>query len=261
MIVVVWCLMTIPSWVFAWTAWNPYDDHLSALYSPREAINDRITQLGYTLAEGVISGVYIWSLVKLLNLKSSVRQRRVMTDLIYVNIIITCLDIVTVCLVFLNQVGISHPIQTFSYMMKFKLEFLVLNQLMAVAARGVRKESFAERRYHQSSDATESKGSQSTDRKAPSSGRQSDATSLKELVVPQPTLSQAHSISDTPATQHAGAEDGPRRWPLKAKFKKCGGGRAGHGDEEADEEIGVHMWENRGNLVMEVPWFKIDESV
>ena len=43
--------------------------------------------------------------------------------------------------------------QTFSYALKLKLVFVVLNQLLAVAARGVRKESFEERRYHHSSTA------------------------------------------------------------------------------------------------------------
>lgn len=90
----------------------------------------------------------MWSLLGLLNLKPSVRQRRVMLDLIYVNVVIVIFDILVVTLLYLNRVGISHPIQTFSYALKFKLEFAVLNQLMAVAARGLQRESFEERRYH-----------------------------------------------------------------------------------------------------------------
>lgn len=43
--------------------------------------------------------------------------------------------------------------QTFSYAVKMKIEFVVLNQLMAVAARGVQRENFAERRYHHGSRA------------------------------------------------------------------------------------------------------------
>ena len=258
MIIVVSCLMIIPSWVFIWMAWNPYDKHISAVWSPREAILDRITQLGYTLAEGVVSGTYIWSLIKLLSLKSSVRQRRVMTDLIYVNIIINCLDILTVCLVFLNQVGISHPIQTFSYMIKFKLEFLVLNQLMAVAARGKRKERFGDRRYHHPCHAVEYKGS---DKQGLVSRQHSEDTSLKELIVPQPTLSQVHSASGAGAAPDSKHQSSHRRWPLKAKFKKHGSKPTGYGDDAEDEEIGVHMWENRGKLVMEVPWFKTGNSI
>ena len=103
------------------------------------------------MVELILSGIYVWSLLKLLNLKSSVRQRRVMRDLIYVNVILVLFDILVVILLYLNQTGISHPIQIFSYALKLKLEFVVLNQLMAVAARGLRKETFEEQRYHHSS--------------------------------------------------------------------------------------------------------------
>ena len=74
-----------------------------------------------------------------------------MLDLIYVNVIIVLFDFLVVILLYLNRVGISHPIQTFSYALKFRLEFVVLNQLMAVAARGLRRDTFEERRYHHSS--------------------------------------------------------------------------------------------------------------
>ena len=47
---------------------------------------------------------------------------------------------------------------------------------------------------------------------------------------------------------------------MKAKVKKHGGKGAGGNtdddDDDEDEEIGVHMWEKRGKLVMEVPWFE-----
>ena len=74
-----------------------------------------------------------------------------MMDLILVNIIAVTLDIITVILVYLNQLGISHPVQTLSYIIKLKLEFMVLNQLMALTARGIQKQSWEERRYQQGS--------------------------------------------------------------------------------------------------------------
>lgn len=67
-----------------------------------------------------------------------------MLDLIYVNIIVVALDIASVIMVYLNQVGLSQPIQTFSYAFKIRLEFVVLNQLMSVAARGLKRETFEE---------------------------------------------------------------------------------------------------------------------
>ena len=259
MIIVVASLMIIPTWPLVWQAYNPYNPRLSALYSPREAIVDRCTQLGYTVAESIVGGIYIWSLTKLLNLKASVRQRRVMTDLIYVNVIAVCLDVLTVVLVYLNQTGISHPIQAFSYILKLKLEFLVLNQLMAVAARGVQKESFAERRYHHPSTTGEkvpSAASSKTSRWGLDSlNDPSRHGSAREIVVPSPTLSKVQGTAHDSGsrTTHDHTNGG---WSaMKGRVKKHGGqGHSAEGDE--DEEIGVHMWENRGKLVMEVPWFK-----
>lgn len=263
MIVVVASLMIIPTWPLVWQAYNPYNARLSALYSPREAIVDRCTQLGYTIAESIIGGIYIWSLTKLLNLKASVRQRRVMTDLIYVNVIAVCLDVLTVVLVYLNQTGISHPIQAFSYILKLKLEFLVLNQLMAVAARGVQKESFAERRYHHPSATSGEKASSAAassetsrwgldSRDEPS---RHGSARARLVVAPSPTLSRAQGTSHDsgPENTHGYAHGG--RWPVKGSVKKRGAGDHGSAEEDEDEDIGVHMWEKRGKLVMEVPWF------
>ncbi|MCJ1376847.1 hypothetical protein MMC20_008092 [Loxospora ochrophaea] len=140
----------VPCWIFVWGAYDP-DPKISSVWSPRMAIQERYQQLAYTCVETTISGFYIYSLIKLLRLKTSVRQRRVMRDLILVNVIVISFDIVLILLMYLNQLGLSHPIQAFSYMLKLKLEFAVLNQLMAVAARGLRRTNFEEKRYHHSS--------------------------------------------------------------------------------------------------------------
>ena len=263
MIIAVAALMILPTWPIVWQAYNPYNARLSALYSPREAILDRCTQLGYTAAESVLSGIYIFSLTKLLNLKASIRQRRVMTDLICVNVIAVSLDILTVVLVYLNQTGISHPVQTFSYILKLKLEFLVLNQLMAVAARGIQKERFAERRYHRAStlgDKRDTAANSKTSRWGIDSLQEPpDAQSTTEIVVPSPTLlskAQRKSNGSDPRTQQHRNVDGGK-WPMKAKVKKHGAmGAGGDAEEDEEEEIGVHMWEKRGKLFMEVPWFR-----
>lgn len=126
-----------------------------------------------------------------------------MLDLIYVNVIIVLFDILVVILLYLNQVGISHPIQTFSYALKLKLEFVVLNQLMAVAARGLQRESFEERRYHHSSVHNAfSAECRRWDDKAPTdprkehrhgdpdAPRKSSSIDSSQLTVPEPVLSR-----------------------------------------------------------------------
>lgn len=136
-----------------------------------------------------------------------------MLDLIYVNVIIVLFDILVVILLYLNQVGISHPVQNFSYALKLKLEFVVLNQLMAVAARGLRRESFEERRYHHSSahDAFSAECRQ-WDQKAPvdpskehtasdhDAVRKSSSIDSAQLTVPEPVLSRDKQSSRQSAT-------------------------------------------------------------
>ena len=263
LIILVAMIMIIPTWVLDWQAFNPYDAHHSALYSPREAIIDRCTQLGYTFIESIVSGIYIASLTKLLNLKSSVRQRRVMMDLIYINVIAVSLDVLTVVLVFLNQLGISHPVQTFSYILKLKLEFIVLNQLMAVAARGLRKENFAERRYHHGplpsgKDPSGTTSELPIEVPDPGSSNAQANGSAAEIELPSPTLSRVHRASNGLSSPTAQENDNHGKLPTRAKIKKHGrNGNNNDISEDTDDEIGVHMWEKHGKLVMEVPWFKM----
>lgn len=143
-IIVTTIITQIPSWALVWLAYADIS-RLSSEWSPQDAIVERFNQLGYTLAEVVISSIYM------LKAKASIYQRRVMLDLIYVNVLVDALDLIEIVLVWLNINGISHFVQVFSYAFKFLLEFVVLNQLMAVAARGIYKENFAERRYHHQS--------------------------------------------------------------------------------------------------------------
>ena len=263
MIIAVASLMIIPTWPLAWQAYNPYNPQLSARFSFGEAIIDRVTQLGFTMAESILSGIYIWSLTKLLNLKSSVRYRRVMTDLIYVNVIAVCLDLLTVVLVYLNQTGISHPIQTFSYILKLKLEFMVLNQLMAVTARGIHKDFFAEVRYHHPCTPAGRKGSTAASSKTWGWGLESPKTPAmadwaRELPVPSPMWSKDRGASNHPGSECTRDHTNGRGWPWQSKAKKHGAKGPYAAGEDEDEEIGVHMWEKGGKLIREVPWFKTE---
>ena len=331
---------TIPTWVVVWPAYDT-NPKVSSLWSPRDAIVERYSQIYYIIVEGIVSGVYIWSLLGLLYMKSSVRQRRVMIDLIYTNIIILAFDLLTVILVYLNQLGLSHPIQSFSYIFKLRLEFLVLNQLMSVAARGLNRETFAEKRYHhhtqndtfsselrrwgvQDPPPTEQK-SESLEpekniqaKKFPS--RDDFSKGSLQISMPSPTLTRGNrpSVSGTserkfsekeedlppfppgdassdevsqmppespilppenPPSNRRGIKtamalvhprsrrdpDGSESKPISGHEEKSiskGSGtlktiwRNSLDENDDEEEIGLHMWENRGRVILEVPWFK-----
>lgn len=261
MVTVVPALLIIPSWVFDWPAWDP-NSNLSALYSPREAIMDRVSQIGYTFAETVLSGIYIWRLTKLLRLKSTVRQRRVMMDLIYANVIAILLDVVTVCLVFRNKGGVSHPVQTFSYILKLKLEFLVLNQLMAVAARGLRRGTFAEKRYHCPSFSDRNKSSDSrfwASRWALGTSKTNDDDT--EIMVLPPSVPKAQGSPNGFNPRCGQNATGGSVSPMKANFATSNVQKVGAKLEDVDDDdIGVHMWERHHGSGVEVPWFRGDSQ-
>ncbi|KAL8769881.1 MAG: hypothetical protein Q9209_004319 [Squamulea sp. 1 TL-2023] len=84
----------------------------------------------------------------LLRTKSNLRLQRVIVDLIYVLVVVITLDVINIISVFVDRIELNHPIQTFSYTLTLWMEFLVLNQLMAVAAQGLHRDTFGERRYH-----------------------------------------------------------------------------------------------------------------
>ncbi|KAI4160680.1 MAG: hypothetical protein LQ342_005519 [Letrouitia transgressa] len=294
----------IPTWIVVWPAYNP-DPPITDRWSPPDAIVERYTQLGFTLVECIISGVYIYSLLGLLRYKSTVRQRRVFYDLIYVNIITVAFDILTVVLVYLNQLGTSHPIQAFSYALKLRLEFVVLNQLMAVAARGVRRETFEEKRYHHPSTSQntsewdnnflDTRPSAALRKPCENISTSSDGTQkgATQISMPKPVIEAAaarstsgqhlpyasfdhikypHSRGESPSNQrateslmqalrrtvrpHSGHSNTSRRGSeaipirIRRKSSSC------DTEDEEEEEIGLHMWENRGDVVLEVPWFR-----
>ncbi|KAL8662949.1 MAG: hypothetical protein Q9202_004272 [Teloschistes flavicans] len=207
----------LPIWIVVWPAWNT-NRKITERWSPADGIVERFTQLGFTMAECIVSGIYIHALIVLLRWKPTVRQRRVFLDLVYVNVITITLDILAALLVYLNQTGVSHPIQTFSYILKFRLEFVVLNQLMAVAARGIRRETFGEKRYHNDTLQDTSQWDQNLDTFGPqdpgqitrdslgltSSKSQSTSQPSKgetEIAVPAPVMEDVRSRSKSIQSQ------------------------------------------------------------
>ncbi|KAG6988913.1 hypothetical protein G7Y79_00068g096120 [Physcia stellaris] len=192
MIVIISPILIITDWTTTWPSYNPEGD-MSKRWSPAQAVVERICQLGFSGVEVVINIVYAVGIFALLRRRPTVRQRRVMLDLIYVNALAVLFDILNIVLVYLNRVGVSHPVQTFSYTLKLRLEFIALNQLMAVAARGVYRETFGEKRYHNSSfDDGNGSRSRTKEMKNDPQHRPSNTTLLSspQMYIPPPINSK-----------------------------------------------------------------------
>ncbi|KAI0448509.1 hypothetical protein F5B21DRAFT_521803 [Xylaria acuta] len=146
MIVFTTVFVQIPNWIISIPAVDS-DLRVSAVWSPRDSIETRIQQVAFLLQEGTISSLYIWYTGKMLEPSLQIRQRRVMIDLLYVNVIIIILDVVVIVLAFTNQHLIKEPLQNLSYALKLKLEFFVLNQLMDVSWNGFSHQAGMKGRY------------------------------------------------------------------------------------------------------------------
>lgn len=119
-------ISTISTSIVVVQAWNP-TPRIFSVSLPREAIGGRYNKIVYTILELIIFVIYIGSLTGVLRspAKSSVRQRRFMLDLIYVNTICVASDVVSVVSVYLSQ---NQPsIQTFNHAFKIRLNFVLLN--------------------------------------------------------------------------------------------------------------------------------------
>ncbi|KAL9598163.1 MAG: hypothetical protein Q9219_004660 [cf. Caloplaca sp. 3 TL-2023] len=248
MICVISPIVIIADWTVLWPAWNTWNQKLSDKWSPYHAIVERSGQLAFTCVELIISGVYIHALGRLLSVKSSVRQRRVMWDLKYVVILGVIFDVINVVLVFVNRIALSHPIQVFTYALKLRL--------MAVATRGLHRktESFAEKRYHD-----------------PDAGTQGSSPAIQQLGVPSmnhfDTPVTLPSVPDAMADrfiiglthhqegQSPSQENMPPVTPGRPKNRTLWRNDEDSQDEDEEEKVKLEQWEyvRSGNL--QIPWF------
>ncbi|KAI9812543.1 MAG: hypothetical protein M1832_000394 [Thelocarpon impressellum] len=133
MIIVSFCAYCIPTSVLLFGSNSPAAES----YGPRFNLVEKIQLCGILLLETWINALYIWATVKLLKPSFSVKVRRVMKFLIYSNIAIILLDIIVITMEFTDYYDVQGTMKPLIYSIKVKLEFGVLNQLMAVARRGL----------------------------------------------------------------------------------------------------------------------------
>ncbi|KAL8804450.1 MAG: hypothetical protein Q9182_002555 [Xanthomendoza sp. 2 TL-2023] len=276
-------IIIITDWVVIWPAYVP-NQRITSEWSPRAAIVERCAQLAFSIMEVIISGIYLYCLARLLQAKPSVRQRRVMLDLLNVLLLVVSLDIINIILVFVNRIGLSHPIQTFSYTLKFRLEFLVLNQLMAVAARGLQRETFGERRYHESGALQDPSTFGQTLQTLDTTEHNNEDHSLQRkspgpIKLPASTLSPTTDKSSFPqrhdsmkgSPRHRGGHwlptlhnSGKHRLPSQGKplpefpqsDMKTFWKDDGDDHEEEEVPIGLENWDPRGSTTLQVPWLQ-----
>lgn len=106
-------------------------------YTPAFNVVEKLQMTAFCIQEFVISGVYVWSTIRLLKPVYHGRTRKVMTQLIWINLIIIGMDVCLLAMEYSNIYEIEATLKAMVYSIKLKLEFAVLNQLMTLANSSV----------------------------------------------------------------------------------------------------------------------------
>ncbi|KAL8712018.1 MAG: hypothetical protein Q9220_003714 [cf. Caloplaca sp. 1 TL-2023] len=109
----------------------------SKRYLPIFNVFERLQMTAFCIQEFIISGVYVYSTIKLLRPVYHGRTRKVMMQLIWINSIIIAMDVVLLGMEYSSFYEIEATLKAMVYSIKLKLEFAVLNQLMTLANSSV----------------------------------------------------------------------------------------------------------------------------
>ena len=95
-------------------------------------VMEKIQMTGFCIQEFIISGLYIWETVKLLKLAPEKGKRKIMYQLLSINLIIIILDLALLSIEYADFYVIETTLKAAVYSIKLKLEFAVLGKLVHV---------------------------------------------------------------------------------------------------------------------------------
>lgn len=104
----------------------------SHLFVNGYAVMEKIQMTIWSLQELIISGVYLWEVHKTLKMVYEGGTRKVLYELIAINVVIIILDIALLTVEFLNLYQIEVTLKGMIYSIKLKLEFGVLSKLVKI---------------------------------------------------------------------------------------------------------------------------------
>ncbi|KAI9795302.1 MAG: hypothetical protein M1835_006017 [Candelina submexicana] len=115
--------------------------YISPKYSKAWAKSDeameKVQVIVVSIAESIIEGIYIWATLRLLKPGINVRPRKVLILLITVSSLNMLSNIMLIIMDYTNIYVMKAAIHGWVYTIKLRLEFVVLNQLMAIASKGL----------------------------------------------------------------------------------------------------------------------------
>jgi hypothetical protein len=112
--------------------------HHASYMRPME-IMERLQQTVFTLQESIISILYIFHTYRFLNSGYALHTRKVVGLLVLVQVGVVAFDAGLTAFDYKNMFTLKCTIHPFVYALKLKLEFIVLNQLLALVRNGLQK--------------------------------------------------------------------------------------------------------------------------
>ena len=105
-------------------------------------VMERIQVIGFSIQETIISCLYIYFTSGFLKDSYTKQTHRVMQLLIFAQVLAICFDVALITVDCDNMFTLKVTIHPFVYAAKLRMEFMVLNQLLALIKHGVARSSF-----------------------------------------------------------------------------------------------------------------------
>lgn len=126
-------------------------------YLPYMAPMERIQVAAFSLQETIISGIYIYCTWQYLQNSFQKSTRRTIALLVSVQITVILADVIVIVLDYLEYFTLKAVLHSFFYAIKLQLEFVILNDIKAMASKGgLNPSNFAPVAFHFSSDHSRS---------------------------------------------------------------------------------------------------------
>lgn len=129
MIIIDAFLLHIPTTVLTYGS-NRAPENSHWPYRKGYNIMEKIQMTGFCIQEFIISGLYIWETAKMLRLDPDRSKRKIMYQLVIINLLIILMDLGLLIIEYVGLYAMETMIKGVIYSIKLKLEFAVLGKLV-----------------------------------------------------------------------------------------------------------------------------------
>lgn len=105
-------------------------------YLPYMAPMERVQVLGFSLQEIIISAIYIYATLKMLQGSFNKKIRNTIAFLVLIQVVVILADVVVISLDYAEYFTLKAVLHSFVYAFKLQLEFVILNEFREVIAKG-----------------------------------------------------------------------------------------------------------------------------